>query len=145
MSEDNFEISKQRNLIGMRGSKKRDLDKMQVGDMVVFYVTKKAIDSSSSDSSSKVQAFKGIGEITSETFSSDEPIWKTLDNDLFPHRKKVKFLDTDLNVPIRPLIEKLSFVKNPVRWAFPFLRGYVEIKASDLDLIKGYGREEERT
>lgn len=140
MSEDNFEISKQHNLIGMRESKKIDLDKMQVGDEVVFYVPKKTIDSSSSDPANKIQAFKGIAEITSETFSSDESIWKPLGNDIFPHRKKVKFLETDLNVPIRPLIEKLSFVTNTAWWALPLRRGYVEIEESDLELIKGYGR-----
>ena len=73
--------------------------------------------------------------------SSDEPIWKPLGDDIFPHRKKVKFLETDLNVPIRPLIEKLSFVTNTFGWALPLRRGYVEIKESDLELIKGYGHE----
>ena len=141
MSEDNFEISKQHNLIGMRESMKRDLDKMQVGDIVVFYVPKKTIDSYSNYPTTKVQAFKGIAEITSETFSNDEPIWKPQGNEIFPQRKKVKFLETDLNVPIRPLIEQLSFVTNTAWWALPLRRGYVEIKESDLELIKGYGRE----
>ncbi|MBC8234780.1 EVE domain-containing protein [bacterium] len=141
ISEDNFEISKQHNLIGMSKTKKNDLDEMQVGDIVVFYIAKKTVDSSSSNPDSRVQAFKGIAEITSETISSDELIWKPRGNEIFPHRKQVKFLETDLNVPIRPLIEKLSFVTNTIWWALPLRRGYVEIKESDLELIKGYGHE----
>jgi len=136
MSEDNFEISKQHNLIAMRESKKTDIDKMKVGDVVVFYIPKKAIDSSSSNEASKIQTFQGIAKITSETFSSDEPIWRTLDNDTFPHRKKIEFIDTALNTPIRPLIERLSFVTNTAWWALPLRRGYVEINRTDLDVIR---------
>mgnify|MGYP000571287432 FL=1 len=38
---------------------------------------------------------------------------------------------------IKPLIAKLSFIKDPQRWGYPLMRGQLEVSAADMLLIAG--------
>lgn len=53
-----------------------------------------------------------------------------------PWRRRVEFIEC-VEAPIRPLIEKLSFIENKQRWGFPFRRGLFEIEQTDFGLIAG--------
>ena len=56
--------------------------------------------------------------------------------DFRPWRLEVAFEDVS-PVPIRPLLEELSFITDPKRWGFPFRRGLFEIDASDMAVVAG--------
>ena len=122
MSEDNYEIARQHGLIGLAERHKTAMQKLAVGDMMTFYISKKNVDSPPNDPAHKVQQFRGIARVASDAFESNDLIWHVREGELFPHRRKVEFL-ADGSATARPLIERLSFVTNMAFWALPFRKG----------------------
>ena len=136
VSQDNLEISIKHQMIAMGEYRKKVIERMEIGDVIVFYVAKKKIDSPKNDRTQAVRCFRGIAKIAGPALESNDVIWRTKSIEIFPYRRKVEFLDTSLNVPIKPLISKLSFIKNPAYWGIAFQRGYTKIKEQDVELIK---------
>jgi predicted RNA-binding protein len=135
MSEDNYEIARKQGLIGMAERQRRAIQKIAIGDMLTFYISKKAVDSPPNDPDHRVQQFRGTARVTGEAFESIDLIWRVREGEIFPHRRKIEFL-ADASAGVRPLIDKLSFVTNTVYWALPFQKGYVEISPKDFDTIQ---------
>lgn len=135
MSEDNYNIAKDRGLIGMSERSRPAIHKIAVEDLIIFYITKKHVDSPPNDPSERVRQFRGIAQVTGEPFESNDLIWHVREGELFPFRRKVEFL-SDASTKVRPLIEKLSFVTNTMYWALPLRKGYVEITQKDLETIQ---------
>ncbi|MBC8228498.1 EVE domain-containing protein [bacterium] len=136
ISEDNFEISIKHQMIGMGERRKRVIEQMEIGDLIAFYIPKKNIDSPPMNKVHQVRCFKGIAKITGPAFESNDVIWKVRGSDIFPYRRKVEFLNTEMNVPIKPLINKFSFVKNTAYWGIAFQKGYTQITEQDFELIQ---------
>ncbi len=135
MSEDNYNIAKDRGLIGMSERSRPAIQKIAVGDLIIFYISKKHVDSLPNDPAERVQQFRGIAQVTGKPFESNDLIWHVRESELFPFRRKVEFL-SDASAAVRPLIEKLSFVTNTIYWALPLRKGYVEITQKDLETIQ---------
>lgn len=51
-----------------------------------------------------------------------------------PWRRRVPYSEAT-EVPIQPLIERLSFIKNKARWSAPFRFGFLQITEADFTLI----------
>jgi predicted RNA-binding protein len=130
MTEDNYLITKEHCLIGMSKSVRRAIQQMSIGDMIIFYLSRKTI-----ASSQRVQQYRGIARVSGEAFESDKVIWPARGREMFPHRRNVEFI-SDASTEARPLIEKLSFVTNTLLWAIPLQKGYVEITAKDFETIE---------
>jgi hypothetical protein len=104
--------------------KKYALEKMQPGDWIMYYSPRQQL----APDSETLQSFTAIGQILpSETYQADL-------GDFKPWRRDVAFLSVQ-PIPIRPLIEKLEFIKDPARWGYPFHRGHLEIGRTDFELI----------
>jgi predicted RNA-binding protein len=134
MSEDNYEIARTQGLIGLAERHKKTIQKLAIGDMMTFYISKKKVDSPPNEPAHKVQRFRGMARVTGDAFESDDLIWHVREGEIFPHRRKVEFL-ADGSAEVRPLIERLSFVTNTTFWALPFQKGYVEITHKDFETI----------
>jgi predicted RNA-binding protein len=134
MSEDNYEIARRRGLIGLAERHKVAMQKLAIGDMITFYISKKKVDSLPNDPADKVQQFRGLARVTGVAFESNDLIWHVREGEIFPHRRYVEFL-ADSRAETRPLIERLSFVTNTLYWALPFRKGYVEVTQKDFDTI----------
>ncbi len=105
--------------------KKPALEKMQADDWIIYYSPRQQL----AADSITLQAFSAIGQIlTREVYQADL-------GDFKPWRRDVRFLETEHVVPIRPLITKLEFIKDPKRWGYPFFRGHLEIGQTDFELI----------
>ena len=105
--------------------KKPALEKMKTDDWIVYYSPRQEF----APHSQTLQAFTAIGQILArETYQADMGNFK-------PWRRDVRFLEVAQIVPIRPLIAKLEFIKDPKRWGYPFLHGHLEIGRSDFELI----------
>jgi predicted RNA-binding protein len=143
MSEDNYEIARAHGLIGMSERAGKAIRRLDIGDMITFYINRKQVDSPPNDPATKVQQFRGIARVCGEAFESNDLIWNVREGEIFPYRRPVEFI-SDMRTGVRPLIEKLSFVTNTSYWALPLRRGYVEITAKDLATIqaamKSHGR-----
>ncbi len=96
------------------------------GDLIAFYSPRTAL-----IDGEPLQSFTAIGRIV-----DDEPYQVEMSPTFHPWRRRVEFIEC-VEAPIRPLIEKLSFIENKQRWGFPFRRGLFEIEQTDFGLIAG--------
>ena len=55
-------------------------------------------------------------------------------NGFVPARRNVNFHSAS-DAPIRPLIDRLSFIKNKSNWAYPFRFGFLKVPKSDFATI----------
>jgi predicted RNA-binding protein len=125
-------VSKEHVLIGVKESiaqighgKKSGLARMHKGDWLIYYSPKVAL-----NSDEKLQAFTAIGQMV------DDDIYQVEMSPTFkPFRRKVAYSPSH-DIPIAPLIEKLSFITNKSRWGYVFRYGLVEIPKEDFELIK---------
>jgi len=75
------------------------------------------------------RCFTAIG-----TVDHGEPYTFEMSKDFIPWRRNVSFLKAR-EVPIEPLLEGLTFIKDKKKWGFPFRRGSFEIFSRDFELI----------
>jgi predicted RNA-binding protein len=54
-----------------------------------------------------------------------------------PYRRDIRFFDAQ-DVPIRPLIAQLSFIRDKTHWGYAFRFGHLEIPPADFDLIASH-------
>jgi predicted RNA-binding protein len=102
------------------------LTRLKKGDYLVFYSSK--TDWRDGD---PLQAFTALGRVT-----DDAPYRVEMTPDFHPWRRRVEYFNTE-PAPVRPLIDRLSFIRNKQRWGFPFHLGLFEIPRQDFLLIAG--------
>ena len=100
------------------------LKRLSKGDGIVFYSPRTEFNAGEA-----LQHFTAIGEVV-----DDAPYQVEVNADSQPWRRRVKFL-LSAEAPIRPLIEKLEFIRNKKSWGFTFRRGFFEIGKSDFKTI----------
>ena len=75
------------------------------------------------------QAFTALGVVR------DERVYQgTMGDDFKPFRKDVDWLAAQ-EVPIRPLLESLSFTQGKSNWGYAFRFGLLKVTEADMDLI----------
>ena len=110
--------------------KRAPLQRLRAGDGLVMYSPR-----SSYPDGEVLQSFTAIGVVASGKVYQVEmtPLFK-------PYRVDVEFPECR-EAPIKPLIDKLSFIKSKTHWGAAFRFGQLEIPAEDFDLIaKAMGR-----
>lgn len=112
----------------------RGLKRLVRGDRIVFYSPKEHL-----DGGKPVQAFTAIG-----TILDDEPFQVTMTDDFRPWRRAIDFDGDVRDAPIRPLLDKLSFIADPKHWGFPFRRGLFEVPEPDFLMIAAAMRPDSR-
>jgi hypothetical protein len=101
------------------------LKRLSRGDWVVFYSSKATYPDGEA-----LQKFTAIGQITDEA-----PYQFEMAPDFVPWRRNMDFKDC-VEIPIRPLIDDLSFIKNKTQWGYMFRFGLFEIPEADFKLIQ---------
>ena len=104
--------------------KKTRIRRLEKGDFIVFYSPRTEL-----RCGEKLQAFTAIGRI-----ADDEPFQVKMSEDFHPWRRRVVYFESK-ETSIRPLIERLGFLKNKKQWGYPFRRGLFEITRGDFDCI----------
>ncbi len=124
-------ISHDHVLIGVQGGftqaghgKSSGLKKLAKGDFIVFYSPKTSL-----KDGKPLQKFTAIGQITDA-----QPYQVEMNPSFHPWRRNVKFLSCE-PAPIKPLIEKLDFIKDKQKWGYLFRFGLFSIERSDFELI----------
>ena len=100
------------------------LKRMAQGDWIIFYSPTEVF-----GGKKPYRQFTAIGKIV-----SDKPGEFTMSPDLIIWKRDVSYAASH-ETPINELIPALSFIPNKKRWGFPFMRGFLEIKAHDFRLI----------
>jgi hypothetical protein len=102
------------------------LKRMAKGDWLIYYSPKIEM-----EGNEPYQHFSAIGQI------ADERTYEfAMSDDFVPFRRDVEYANAR-HAPIRPLLEQLSFIKDPKRWGYAFRFGHFEIPRCDFELIAG--------
>jgi hypothetical protein len=110
--------------IQLSHGKKAPLQKFHAGDGLIIYSPR-----TDYPDGKTLQAFTAIGTIISGDIYQVE-----MTPDFKPYRVDVKFHKCQ-ETPIRPLIDKLSFINNKKHWGAVFRFGQVKIPEKDFKLI----------
>jgi hypothetical protein len=102
----------------------RNLKRMQKGDLIVFYSGKTAY-----PDGEPYQRFTAMGRI-----SDEKPYQVEVTSTFHPFRRNVDFFDIQ-EAAVKPMIDELSFIKDPKHWGFPFMRGLFEVPKEDFEKI----------
>lgn len=98
---------------------------MQEGDWLIYYSNRELF-----ADKKPYQCFTAIGQIGApDLHERDMGDFKLL-------QRSISYLQGLHDTPIKPLLNKLSFVTDPKRWGFRFRFGHFEVTKEDFDLIK---------
>ncbi|MGD8404487.1 MAG: EVE domain-containing protein [Anaerolineales bacterium] len=124
VSKDHLQRGVDDGFIQANHGKAAPLKRMKPGDWVIFYSPKLEY-----EKPDKYQHFTAIAQIT------DDHIYQHDMGDGFvPYRRNVRFLPAR-DVPIRPLIETLTFIQDKTHWGTPFRFGTLQIPEDDFKRI----------
>lgn len=98
--------------------------RLSKGDWVIYYSGKEKY-----DAPLLCQKFTAIGRVLDA-----EPVRVAQAPGFTPYRRRVKY-ERAAEVSIRPLIDRLSFIKNKARWGGALRFGFLEIPAADFRTI----------
>lgn len=124
VSRSHVRIGVEGGFIQLGHGKKAPLQKLQAGDRLAMYSPR-----TSYPDGEPLQAFTAIGTIVSGEIYQVE-----MSADFKPYRVDVRFAKST-EAPIRPLIEKLSFIKSKTHWGTTFRFGQLKIPATDFAQI----------
>jgi len=129
VSEENWRVIKQRLIWGVSEKFRKRIENISAGDIIVFYVAPASIG--------------GVFEVTSQVFKDDTRIFAS--NEVYPYRVKLKpLLVPAKRVNFKPLITKLSFIRNKNRWAAYIRLPLREISKEDYEIIIKHVKEGEK-
>lgn len=100
------------------------LRRMSRGDWIVYYSPKVRL-----DGDELCQQFTAIGQVA----GNDVYVFEMAPR-FAPFRRDIRFLEAR-GTPIRPLVEQLSFIRDPKRWGYAFRFGHLEMSRQDFELI----------
>ncbi len=110
--------------IALSHGKEAAVKKLSPGDQIIFYAPKSDFESNA------VQAFIAMLTVTGETVRQrDLP-----GTDFRPFTRDATYHDVQ-EIPVRPLLDHLSFVKSPTHWGMAFRRSHFEISEGDFNTI----------
>ena len=110
--------------IQLNHGKKAPLLRLRAGDGLAMYSPRTAYPEGDA-----LQHFTAIGVVI-----SGEVYQVEMTPDLKPYRLDVRFFECR-EAPIRPLIERLSFIRSKTHWGAAFRFGWLEVPEDDFALI----------
>ncbi len=124
VSRSHVRLGVQGGFVQLGHGKRAPLARLQAGDGLVMYSPR-----TSYPDGEALQSFTAISIVTSGEIYQVEmtPVFK-------PYRIDVTFLDCR-EVPIKPLVERLSFIGSKTNWGAAFRFGQLKIPADDFALI----------
>ena len=110
--------------VQLNHGKKAPLQKLQAADGFVYYSPK-----TSYPTGEPCQMFTAIGVVKNgEVYQAD------MGDDFHPFRVDVHFLNVN-ETAIKPMLDKLSFIKDKTHWGAAFRFGHLKVPAQDFKII----------
>lgn len=100
------------------------LKRLNPGDWIIYYSPRAAL-----NDGERVQAFTAIGQVL-----AGEPYRFSMEGGFVFNRRDVQFAVAQ-EIPIRSLLNDLSFIKNKQSWGYVFRFGLLEIPELDFQTI----------
>jgi EVE domain len=110
--------------VELNRGKAAPLERMREGDGVALYSPR-----TNDPDGERVQAFTAIGRVTGSAI-----VQAHTSDGFSPFRRTVHYWPAN-DVPIKPLIERLSFIRSKLHWGAPFRFGFIRVSESDFALI----------
>ncbi len=129
-NEQNWKVVKEKNVWGLPKGRENSIKRVKKGDKAFIYLMQEA----TKDRTIPTRIV-GLFEVESDPFTSSERIFK---DRLYPNRVRLKpiLVLERKYLEFKPLVPKLSFIKNKLRWSGYFRSGLVKIPERDYNLIK---------
>jgi hypothetical protein len=124
VSRSHVRIGVEGGFIQLNHGKKAPLQRLEAGDMLAMYSPRESY-----PDGPVLQAFTAIGTIKSGNVYQVE-----MSPDFKPYRVDVEFARCD-EASIKPLIERLSFIRSKTHWGGAFRFGYVKVPEADFARI----------
>ena len=124
VSREHVQVGVKGGIIQLNHGKKAPVQRLHAGDGLVVYSPRTAY-----PDGEPLQCFTAIGTVT-----TGEVYQVTMSEDFKPYRVDVKFVKSK-EAAIKPLIEKLSFIRSKTQWGAAFRFGYLKIPVEDFVLI----------
>src|ERR1700674_6145329 len=123
-SRDHVNVAVKGAFIQLNHGHQAPVRRLKAGDGLIMYSPRTAY-----PEGEPLQAFTAIGTVvTGDVYQVEmTPAFK-------PHRVDLQFVPSK-EAQIKPLVERLSFIKNKSHWGAAFRFGHVEVPASDFALI----------
>jgi len=128
INEENWKIMKKRKVWGTTERSRKKLEKIRLGDMMIFYVKPKRIG--------------GIFKAMSDSFENNKSIFSSKGfkkEEIFPYRVKVESVIMPKEwIDFTPLIPRLGFIsRKSERWAGTIQgRAIIQISREDYEVIE---------
>jgi hypothetical protein len=110
--------------------KAQPLRRMAAGDGLIYYSPTEEF-----GGTTPCRRFTALGEVL-----AGPPYPVEMAPGFVPYRRDIRFFEAE-EVPIAPLLDRLSFIKDKKRWGYPFRFGHFEIPPADFELIAARMRE----
>jgi predicted RNA-binding protein len=124
VSRSHVQSGVQGGFIQLNHGKQSAVQRLKAGDRLLMYSPR-----TSYPDGAPLQAFTAIGLVTTgEVYQSE------VSPDFRPFRVAVQFFPCS-EAPIKPLIDRLSFIRNKTHWGAAFRFGYVKVPESDFGVI----------
>jgi hypothetical protein len=124
VSRSHVQLGAQGGFVQLGHGKRAPLERLRAGDGLVMYSPR-----TSYPSGEALQSFTAIGIVTSGEIYQVET-----SPDFRPYRVDVSYLECR-EAPIKPLVERLSFIRSKTNWGAAFRFGQLKIPAYDFALI----------
>ncbi|RLI79608.1 EVE domain-containing protein [Archaeoglobales archaeon] len=115
-NEDNWKVTKQKNIWGVPERHKNTIVRVKPGDKLLIYLKQENV-----DGEIRPSRIVAVYEAASEVFRDSSRIFKTpkrMSNETFPLRIKLKPIKIfSKPVEFKPLIPKLKFITNKRKWS----------------------------
>ncbi len=133
-NEKNWGVVKEKNIWGVSGRHKNQLNKVEVNDLLVLYLRQEKVNDKVFPS-----RISGIFKAVSKPFKDEKKIFSPIiGEEIFPCRVKLEPVITPKEpIEFKPLIQKLNFITNKKVWASHLLGKAIKpIPKEDFELIK---------
>jgi hypothetical protein len=124
-------VSRSHVRIGVRGGfiqlnhgKRSAVQRLKAGDMLAMYSPR-----TDYPDGTPLQAFTALGIVT-----TGEVYQVEMSSDFKPYRVDVRFFECK-EASIRPLLERLSFIRDKLHWGAAFRYGYLKVPTPDFEVI----------
>lgn len=130
----NNKITQQENIWGVAHQYEKTILKVKMGDILLMYTMRKLVNNEIMPS-----AVNGVYEVISDVYEDATSLFETpkgMGEEKFPLRVKVKPVKIFKEpIPFKPLVPRMSFIKNKKMWSGSIRRAMMMISEEDYQLI----------
>ncbi len=125
VSKDHVQVGVKEGIMQLGHGKRAPLARLSKDDWLIYYSPVVTF-----GDKKPLQAFTALGQV-----ADDEIYQYQMSESFAPYRRRVNYIPVH-DLPIRPLLDDLDFIKSKQAWGYIFRFGLVEIQEKDFEFIQ---------